>query len=63
MHFFKRVKEYLQDVISEMKKVSWVKPKELWTTTLVVIVFSTLIALFIGIWDFIFSRILTLILK
>ena len=46
-----------------MKKVSWVKRKELFTTTLVVIVFSTILAAFIGVFDFIFSRLLNLVLK
>jgi len=45
-----------------MKKVTWVKRKELFTTTLVVIVFSALLAAFIGIFDFIFSRLLHLFL-
>jgi preprotein translocase subunit SecE len=59
----KRVRNYLADVWAEMKKVSWVQRKELFTTTLVVIVFSSILALFIGAVDFIFSRLLGLILK
>jgi preprotein translocase SecE subunit len=46
-----------------MKKVSWVQRKELFTTTLVVIIFSSVLALFVGAVDFIFSRLLGLILK
>ncbi len=49
--------------MAEMKKVSWVKRKELMTTTLVVIVFSAILAAFIGIFDLIFSRLLSLVLK
>jgi preprotein translocase subunit SecE len=60
---FKRVKNYLADVWAEMKKVSWVRRKELLTTTLVVIVFSTIMAVFIGVFDFIFSQLLNLVLK
>jgi len=59
----KRIRNYLADVWAEMKKVSWVRGKELWTTTLVVIVFSTAMAVFISVFDFIFSRLLTLVLK
>ena len=58
-----RIRSYLADVWSEMKKVSWVKRKELWTTTLVVIAFSTLMAVFVGAFDFIFSRLLQLVLR
>jgi preprotein translocase subunit SecE len=60
---FKRVRNYLADVWAEMKKVSWVQRKELFTTTLVVIIFSTVLALFIGAVDFVFSRLLGIVLK
>jgi len=60
---FKRVRNYLADVWAEMKKVSWVQRKELFTTTLVVIIFSTVLAFFIGVVDFIFSRLLGIVLK
>jgi preprotein translocase subunit SecE len=63
MSFWKRIKDYITDVVAEMKKVSWVKPRELWTTTLVVIVFSAVLAAFIGLCDLIFSRLLALILR
>ena len=59
----KQIRNYLADVWAEMKKVSWVQRKELFTTTLVVIIFSTILALFVGAVDFIFSRLLGLILK
>ena len=60
---FKRIRNYLADVWAEMKKVSWVQRKELFTTTLVVIIFSTVLALFIGAVDLIFSRLLGIVLK
>jgi len=60
---FKRIRNYLADVWAEMRKVSWVQRKELFTTTLVVIVFSTILAFFIGVVDFIFSRLLGLVIK
>lgn len=60
---YKQIKNYLADVVAEMKKVSWIRGKELWTTTFVVIVFSTVLAAFIGVFDFIFSHLLGIILK
>ena len=63
MNIFKRIRNYIADVVAEMKKVSWVKRKELFTTTMVVIVFSALLAAFIGVFDFIFSRLLHLVLR
>jgi len=59
----KRLRNYLADVWALMKKVSWVKRKELFTTTLVVIVFSTVMAFFIGVVDFIFTRLLSIVIK
>jgi preprotein translocase subunit SecE len=58
-----RIRSYLADVWAEMRKVSWIKRKELWTTTVVVIIFSTILAAFIGVFDFIFSRLLQLMLR
>lgn len=58
-----RIRSYLADVWAEMKKVSWIKRKELLTTTVVVIIFSTILAAFIGVFDFIFSRLLQLMLR
>ena len=63
MKLLKRIRSYLADVVAEMKKVSWVKRKELFTTTVVVIVFSSLLAAFIGLFDFVFSRLLHLVLR
>ncbi len=59
----KRIAEYLADVWAELKKVSWVRRKELLTTTVVVIVFSTVMALFIAVFDLIFSQLLQLVLR
>jgi preprotein translocase subunit SecE len=60
---FKRISDYLADVWAEMRKVSWVQRKELFTTTLVVIIFSSALAIFVGAVDFIFSRLLGILLK
>ncbi len=62
-NLIKRTRDYLVDVWSELKKVSWVKRKELFTTTVVVIIFSTLLAVFIGIIDLVFSQLLQLVLR
>ena len=62
-NLIKRIRDYLADVWAELRKVSWVKRKELLTTTFVVIVFSTVLAAFIGLFDFIFSRLLQLVLR
>ncbi|MEO0130657.1 MAG: preprotein translocase subunit SecE [candidate division WOR-3 bacterium] len=58
-----KLKNFLVDVKNELKKVSWSSRKELFQTTLLVIILSFLLSLFIGFWDFVFSRILRLIIK
>ncbi|MFB0509149.1 MAG: preprotein translocase subunit SecE [bacterium] len=63
MKFFNRIRKYIMEVISELKRVSWVKRKELISTTLVVIILSLILAIYIGIFDFIFSRILHLVIR
>ena len=62
-NLFKKIRDYIADVWSELKRVSWVRRKELVTTTAVVIAFSAALAIFIGIFDFIFSRLLQLVLR
>lgn len=53
----------MTDVVAEMKKVSWSKRQELIGATSLVLVISILMAAYIGLFDFIFSRLLALILK
>lgn len=60
---FAKVKDYIADVVAEMRRVSWVRRKELFTTTVVVIVFSTLLAAFIGLCDLVFASLLQLVLR
>ncbi|MEO0093123.1 MAG: preprotein translocase subunit SecE [candidate division WOR-3 bacterium] len=63
MKLFDRVKRYLLDVIAELKRVNWSKRKELFSTTVVVIILSLILAVFVGLFDFIFSRLLHLIVR
>ena len=58
---FKRIKKFLVEVKEELLKVSWSTKKELIGATWVVIVITSLLAIFIGIIDFIFSKFLILI--
>uniref|UniRef100_A0A7C4GEK7 Protein translocase subunit SecE n=1 Tax=candidate division WOR-3 bacterium TaxID=2052148 RepID=A0A7C4GEK7_UNCW3 len=63
MNVIRRIRNYVVDVAAELRKVTWVKRKELLTTTVVVIAFSAVLAAFIGFWDFVFSHLLGLILR
>uniref|UniRef100_A0A7C6AB58 Protein translocase subunit SecE n=1 Tax=candidate division WOR-3 bacterium TaxID=2052148 RepID=A0A7C6AB58_UNCW3 len=57
------MKKYILEVVAELKRVSWAKRKELFSTTLVVIVLSFILAVFVGFFDFIFARLLHLVIR
>jgi len=51
-----KLKRYFQDIYFEMKKVSWPAKKELVGSTAVVIIFSIIVAIIIGILDYIYAH-------
>ena len=53
---------FIRDVKIELKKVSWPTKNELVGSTAVVIVAVALLAIGIGIWDFILSRVINFLL-
>ena len=54
---------FLKEVRSEMEKVSWASRQEALRLTLIVIGFSLAVALFIGGWDFVFTKLMAFVLK
>nr|MDK2851432.1 preprotein translocase subunit SecE [Candidatus Cloacimonadota bacterium] len=55
------VSRFFRDVRSEMKSVSWPSREDLKEGTIVVIVMSAIVAIFLSVVDFGFSRILELL--
>jgi preprotein translocase subunit SecE len=51
-----RIKQFFKEVITELKKVTWPSRSEVFGSTLVVIVVTLLIAVIVGIFDFIVSH-------
>lgn len=51
-----KIKKFLQDVMSEMRKTSWPKSKELTKYTIVVVSTVVIMALFFVLVDFGFSE-------
>lgn len=47
---------YLKDTISELKRVSWPTSKQAIIYTALVVAISLVVALYIGLFDFIFSK-------
>jgi len=47
---------YLKDTVSELKHVSWPTHKQSVVYSALVIVISIIVALFVGLFDFVFSQ-------
>ncbi|KPJ71553.1 hypothetical protein AMJ50_01535 [Parcubacteria bacterium DG_74_3] len=56
--FFNKIINFFKEVRLEMKKVNWPTRKETIRYTLIVIAVLTIVALFLGTIDFIFTRFL-----
>jgi len=57
-----KIRTYFSEMIAEMKKVTWTRRRELLASTGVVILLSLIVAVFIGLVDFIFFHLLKLII-
>ncbi len=60
---FKAVPKFFNEVVAELKKVSWTTRKELLNSAWVVIVSSFFLGLFIAVTDLILSRIIAAIIQ
>jgi len=58
-----KVKNFVSEVTVELKKVSWPTRSELIGSTIVVIIGIAIMATYIGVCDFIFSKAIHLIIK
>ena len=58
-----KVKKFISEVIAEMKKVSWTTRQELVDSTLIVILSSFLLGIFVGVIDFAFSKGVSVIIR
>jgi len=59
----KKIQKFISEVFAEMNKVSWSTRRELVDSTLIVILSSFLLGLFVGIIDFAFSKGVAVIIK
>lgn len=58
-----KVVQYIQEVKSELVKVSWPTQKQTKSKTLVVVIASLVIGLYIGLSDFLFQEVIKLVIK
>ncbi|NQT95309.1 MAG: preprotein translocase subunit SecE [Candidatus Omnitrophica bacterium] len=58
-----RVRNFITEVTVELKKVSWPTRNELVGSTVIVIISVAILATYIGVCDFIFSKAIHLVLR
>jgi len=58
-----KIKNYLNEVKTELEKVSWPRKDVLKATTLVVLILMIIMSIYVGIVDIIFSKLIGLFLR
>ena len=58
-----RIKKFSQEVRVELAKVSWTSKEELWASTIVVLASVAILALFIGLCDFLLTHAVRFLLR
>ena len=58
-----RAAQFINEVKTELKKVSWSTRDELISSTVVVLITVGMLSLFVGICDLIFSRVINLLIR
>ena len=58
-----KTKEFLKEVVAELKKSSWPSRKDLVDSTLVVIVTMVALGLFVAAADLVFAQVITLLTR
>jgi preprotein translocase subunit SecE len=61
--FIEKIKQFLREVKTELKKVSWPQRKEIVASTSIVLVIVIIIAIFLGLVDLGLSKIIKVILS
>jgi preprotein translocase subunit SecE len=57
-----RFRQLIQETIGELRKVSWPTRQEAWNLTIVVLVVITIMAIFLGTLDLVYSQFFKLLL-
>lgn len=59
----KKISKFFRGVVHELKRVTWPTRKELWTYTIVVLVTVAIFALLLGLFDFVFLRLVEVLIR
>jgi len=57
----KRMKQFISEVVAEMKKVSWPSREELIGSTVVVFAVVAILSLYIGVLDVVINKVLEIV--
>lgn len=60
--WFQQTLQFFREAYAELRKVAWLSRKEVIASTIVVIVLVILVAIYVGIADFILARILGILI-
>lgn len=60
MNRIQKIRQFLKEAKIELKKVVWPTPKQAFTSTSIVVIFTFLVSMFLGIVDFGLTKILRL---
>ncbi len=60
---FGKIKKFVEEVVVELKKVSWSTRKEVIDATWIILISSVCLGLFIGGTDFVLSKFLEIIIR
>jgi preprotein translocase subunit SecE len=60
--FYRKAIQFLKDALAELKKVTWLSRKEVIASTIVISILVALVAVYVGLTDFILSRLLGMLL-
>lgn len=58
-----RIAKWWRETIGELRKVTWPTPKEAWHLTKLVLIVMFAMSVLLGIFDFIFSQLITLLYR
>lgn len=58
-----KIKKFFMEVVAELKKVSWSTRRELIEATWIVLVSSAVLGVFIGMTDFVLSKVIGLLIQ
>ena len=60
---FKSAIKFIQEAVSELKKVAWPTREQIWDSTKVVIAAVVVISLFLGLIDILFSFLIKMVIQ